>query len=306
MKAALSRALIALLFSCSLALPAASAPAMWRVSDADSSIHLFGSIHLFVHDVDWRTPEFDRELEAADLVYFEMVFDEAAYTTIGRMTLVEGRLRDGRTLWDVLSGDQAETVRHAIAVVSLDPLAFDYMQPWMAELMLSGGMVQGAKAGVELQVDAEVPAERKRGLETAAEQMGFFASVSEADQVANLVSTAEQLAMVDNRAVIGQLTDAWANGDVGALDVLNREELGGGDARFDLLITQRNERWIGQLEALLADNDNALVIVGAGHLVGEGGVPELLKQAGYTVERVDDVPAPKPVAAPDPRTVKRR
>jgi uncharacterized protein YbaP (TraB family) len=289
-----------------LAGPSQAGPAMWRVSDADSSIHLFGSIHMFVREIDWRTPEFDAALAAADLVYFEMVFDEAAYATIGRMTLVEGRLRDGRTLWDVLTSDQAEIVRHAIASAGLDPLAFDYMQPWMAELMLSGGGMQDAKAGVEIQVDAEVPAERKRGLETAEEQMGFFASVTEADQVANLVTTAEQLAMVDGRQVIEQLTDAWAKGDVSALDFLNREELGGGDARFDLLITRRNERWIDELETLLANNDNAMVIVGAGHLVGEGGVPELLRQAGYTVERIGDAPAPKPITAPDPRSPRPR
>ena len=306
MKATLRRAFVGLSLVLGMALPAQAGPAMWRVSDADSSIHLFGSIHMFVREVDWRTPQFDDALAAADLVYFEMVFDEAAYATIGRMTLVEGRLRDGRTLWDLLSFDQAEIVRHAIASAGLDPLAFDYMQPWMAELMLSGGGMQDAKAGVELQVDAEVPAERKRGLESAEEQMGFFASVSEADQVANLVTSAEQLSMVDGRQVIEQLTDAWANGDVGALDFLNREELGGGDTRFDLLITRRNERWIAELETLLANNDNAMVIVGAGHLVGEGGVPELLRQAGYTVERVGDVPAAKPVSAPDPRSVRPR
>lgn len=299
----LAASLLALALSVS---PALAAPAMWKVSDADSSIYLFGSIHVFTHEVDWRTPEFDRELKAADLVYFEMVFDEAAYATIGRMTLVEGRMRGGQTLWDLLTADQADTVRNAIAASGLDPVAFDYMRPWMAELMLSGGMVQGAKVGVELQVDAEVSAEKKRGLETAEEQMGFFSAVSEADQIANLVGTAEQMALTDNRKMIEDLTDAWAAGEVDALDVLNREELGGGDPRFDQLITQRNKRWIGQLETLLADNDNALVIVGAGHLVGSGGVPELLEQAGYKVERIGEPPAAKPAIGPDPRSVRPR
>lgn len=291
----LAASLLALALS---AAPALAAPAMWKVSDADSSIYLFGSIHVFTRDIDWRTPEFDRELKAADLVYFEMVFDEAAYATIGRMTLVEGRMRGGQTLWDVLTADQADTVRNAIAASGLDPVAFDTMRPWMAEIMLSGGMVQGAKVGVELQVDAEVPAEKKRGLETAEEQMSFFSAVSEADQIANLVSTAEQMALVDNGQVIEDLTDAWAAGDVDALDALNRKELGGGDPRFDRLITQRNKRWATQLESVLADNDNALVIVGAGHLVGSGSVPDLLERAGYAVERVGDVaPAPQPVPA---------
>lgn len=306
MKAALRHALFGLPLSLCVALPATAGPPMWRVSDADSSIHLFGSIHMFVHDVDWRTPEFDRALNAADLVYFEMVFDEAAYATIGRMTLVEGRIRDGRTLWDLLDEEQDDTVRNAIAMAGLDAVAFDYMQPWMAELMLGGGATQGAEVGVELLVDAEVPAERKRGLETADEQLGFFAAPDVTEQVANLVSTAEQLSIADDRQLLGQLTDAWARGDLEALDNLNRDELGGGDARYDLLITDRNVRWLAELETLLANNDNALVIVGAGHLVGEGGVPELLRQAGYEVERIGEAPATKPIATPDSRPDRRR
>jgi uncharacterized protein YbaP (TraB family) len=159
---------------------------------------------------------------------------------------------------------------------------------------------------VELQVDAEVPAERKRGLETAEEQLGFFSAASEADQVANLVTSARQMEQMDSREIVEQLTDAWASGDVDALDFLNREELGGGDARFDQLITRRNQRWVGQLEGLLKDNDNALVIVGAGHLAGSGGIPALLEHAGYTVERIGDVTAAKPVSIPDPRSVRPR
>jgi hypothetical protein len=290
--------------------PALAEPAMWKVSDADSSIYLFGSIHLLTRPIEWRTPTFDAELKAADHVYFEIVFDEATYATVGRMMLVEGRLHDGRKLWDLLTTDQAATLRDAITSSSLDPTAFDYMQPWMAEVMLSGGMVQGAQVGVELQVDPEVAPERKRGLETAEEQMGFFASVPQADQIANLISTAEQMATTDGHQMIEDLTDAWANGDTVALDRLNHTELGGGDPRFETLITERNQRWVTQLEKLLAENDNSLIIVGAGHLVGTGGVPELLQQAGYTVELISKPPvaAAPAVSIPkrDPRATPSR
>lgn len=291
-----------------LALSSASAlaaPAMWKVSDADSSIYLFGSIHAFTREVDWRTPEFDQALAAADLVYFEMVFDEEAYATIGRMTLIDGRMRSGQTLWDLLGPEKSAIVRNAIVASGFDPAAFDHLRPWMAELMLSGGVMQGARVGVELQVDAEVPAEKKRGLETAEEQMGFFSGVSEAEQIANLVAAAEELAKMDSRQLIEELTDAWAAGEIEKLDLLNREELGGGDARFDQLITQRNRRWVNELETLLAANDNAMVIVGAGHLVGEGGVPELLEQAGYVVERVGE-PSVAPAISMPPDGARRR
>lgn len=281
--------------------PALAEPAMWKVSDADSSIYLFGSIHLLTRPVQWRTPIFDAQLKAADHVYFEIVFDEATYATVGRMMLVEGRLRGGQKLWDLLTADQAATLHDAITASGLDPASFDYMQPWMAEVMLSGGMVQGAQVGVELQVDPEIAPERKRSLETAEEQMGFFASVPQADQITNLITTAEQMATIDGHQMIEDLTDAWANGDTVALDTLNRTELGGGDPRFATLITARNQRWVTQLEKLLAENDNSLVIVGAGHLVGAGGVPDLLEKAGYTVELLSKPPAATEPVAPPPQ-----
>ena len=303
----LAASLLALALS---AVPAFAEPAMWKVSDADSSVYLFGSIHLLTHPVQWRTPKFDAELKAADHVYFEVVFDEAAYATIGRMMLVEGRIRDGRTLWDLMTHDQAATLRDAIVASGLDPAAFERMQPWMAEIMLSAGMVQGAQVGVELQVDPEVEPERKRGLDTAAEQMGFFSTASEADQVTNLLASASQMAATGSGEMIEEMIDAWASGDTKSLDALNHNELGGGEPRFDLLITQRNQRWVTKLEKLLADNDESLVIVGAGHLVGEGGVPELLRQAGYAVELVSKPPAAEetavPVGTPDPRKARPR
>ena len=67
MKAALSRALIALLLMIGLAAPAAAAPAMWRISDDDSQVWLFGSVHAFNTRVKWRTSAFNKALKDGDV-----------------------------------------------------------------------------------------------------------------------------------------------------------------------------------------------------------------------------------------------
>jgi uncharacterized protein YbaP (TraB family) len=54
----------------------------------------------------------------------------------------------------------------------------------------------------------------------------------------------------------------------------------------DTMIYRRNRSWIPQLEQLFAEG-GAAVVVGAGHLRGDRGVPELLRAKGYTVTRVD-------------------
>ena len=53
------------------AAPAWSAPAMWRLRDADTEIVLFGSMHALPKGAQWRTPELDRAIATADEVWFE-------------------------------------------------------------------------------------------------------------------------------------------------------------------------------------------------------------------------------------------
>ena len=56
--------------------------------------------------------------------------------------------------------------------------------------------------------------------------------------------------------------------------------------RFNALLTKRNKRWAGQIEKLLDGDQDVMVIVGAAHFGGAGGLPALLKKRGITVERV--------------------
>ena len=270
--------------------PALAEPAMWRVSDADSSVYLFGSIHVFTRDVKWRTPLLDAEVKSADHVYFELLLDQQAYATMGRAMLVEGRLRDGRTLWDLLTQEQAGELRAALTGAGLDPATFERMTPWMAELMLSSALIQGAQAGVEVTLLSEVEQERQRGLETAEEQLGFMAEGSEADQVENLMRSVRLMGAPGSDAFVEEMMAAWESGDAEALYRMNSDEEAGTADRYDVLITGRNTRWTTRIAQMLADNDEALVVGGAGHLVGPGGVPALLAERGFEVERLGEVP----------------
>ncbi len=291
----LRRLTLASILALQLAVPALAAPAMWKVSDADSEVYLFGSIHVFSHQVDWRTPQFDDVLAQADHVYFELVLDIQAYSTIAQLMLLDGRIRDGSTLWDLLGPERTEIFKAAVEGAGTPAATFERMQPWMAEIMLSGGSISGMKAGVELVLDAEVEAERKRGFENMDEQMKIFSGLPLDEQIDNLMESVSQVGAGAGDQ-IEQLTSAWLAGDVVALQAILDDGLGGVDSpRYSRLLTERNSRWVGQIEKILADNDEALIVVGAGHLVGPVGVPTLLAARGYKVERVD-----YPVSEPQP------
>ena len=49
-------------------------------------------------------------------------------------------------------------------------------------------------------------------------------------------------------------------------------------------VTQRNRRWAERVEKLLRGEGDILIVVGALHLVGEDGLPALLRAKGLRVE----------------------
>jgi uncharacterized protein len=52
-------------------------------------------------------------------------------------------------------------------------------------------------------------------------------------------------------------------------------------------VTERNKRWEPQIAKLLHDKDNYFVVVGALHLVGDGGLLDLMKKDGLKVEQMN-------------------
>jgi uncharacterized protein YbaP (TraB family) len=95
--------------------------------------------------------------------------------------------------------------------------------------------------------------------------------------------------MLDEQDMAGDLeeiTAAWRRGDLAKLESLLRSGVEESPAFFKALTTDRNLRWLPQIEAMLAHpEDDYLVVTGALHMVGEEGLVELLRRKGYKVER---------------------
>jgi len=57
-------------------------------------------------------------------------------------------------------------------------------------------------------------------------------------------------------------------------------------ALYETLITERNENWMSRLTEILEGEKRPMVVVGAGHVVGESGLLEMLKAQGYQLEQL--------------------
>lgn len=285
----LAIALIAAIGAC----PAVAAPALFRVSDADSSIWLFGSVHLLERGREWRTAQLDDLLTTAEHVYFEIPISAETFATTTRLTMSKGYLTDGRTLDDLLSAESLTRLKSMLAGYGLPYRTVHKMQPWLVEMTLSQFALTSGEAdtpdlvaGVEMTLSAEVEAARERGLETVEYQLSLFIDRPEAEQVASLESTIAALG--ESSFSLSGLLDAWYAGNLEPLQAEMEAGLGApGTPYYDRFISQRNRNWAEEADRLLRDNDESLLVVGAGHLAGPVGLPTLLEQRGYTIERID-------------------
>lgn len=267
--------------------PALGAPALWKASDADSHVWLFGSIHIMPAEQDWRTPLFDKILVKAARVYFETDMSPEQQALIGAEAFARGVYTDGTLLTDVLDDKQEALLRSVAADndIALGPILA--MRPWMATQMLTGPiMIQSGfiGEGVELQVMREVAADKLGFFETGSQQLDVLATGAEDSAVAMLMQALEDMPTMS--ASLKDMLRMWLDGDSDELHDMMMRETVGIDGLADRLLFTRNTNWLGPIEAMLADNESSLIIVGAAHLTGEEGVPALLARAGYTLERI--------------------
>lgn len=280
---------LAAALGCAPAPPPGRGPPLWSISDADSTVWLFGSVHVLRPNLAWRSARLDAALAEAEIVVFEADVSAEAATAYQALAAQRGAYPPGQTLPAALNADQRAALALAAEKVGLEARQFETVRPWLAALQLSAAAYarQGAvqEAGVEtvLAARARAAGVQIAHLETVEQQVGFLADLPERDQIDFLLETVE--GVNDGAAAATALDEAWARGDV-------RRLARGLDAEFDAMppalraavLTERNARWTDEIIAMLAGEDDVLVAVGAAHLVGEENVIAMLRARGLAVE----------------------
>ena len=264
-------------------------PALWVLRDEDSTIYLFGTVHLLRPETAWHSDVVDQAFASADQVVFEISNpdDQAAV-----IPLVEqhGLAPDDRLTLKINAGELT-LLDNAARSVGLTAAQMDPFRPWLAALTLSVAPLQAAgydpASGVELilKARAEEMGKPVSGLETIDEQIRILAGFPEDGQMAFLRSV---LGDYEKAPVeLDRLVAAWAAGDVEALEAIGvtpmREE---SEPFYQTLLVRRNANWAGQIDTMMDGEGVIFIAVGSAHLAGDDSVQAMLEQRGYTVERV--------------------
>ncbi len=270
----------------------AAAPAMWRVSDADSEIYLFGTFHLLPASLNWTTPALDEAMEKTPITMTEADTDSPeAQQSLAVLVRELGLNPPGVTLSSQLGPERAKQFALVAERFGAPMAAFEPMRPWLAFISLAVGAMQSkgysAEAGAENVIQAKAAAQKDQflHLETAEFQLRALAGLSSEEWLADFERGLAQIA--DFEGFSQRTLEAWRTGD---LDSIEAEMIGpmktAAPGAYKALMVDRNENWLAQIEKIMAGSDDYFIAAGAGHFIGEDGVVEMLKKKGYAVERV--------------------
>ncbi|TPG39637.1 TraB/GumN family protein [Sphingomonas koreensis] len=256
-------------------------PALWVVKDKDTTIYLFGTVHVLKPGMTWFDEAVKSAFDASDTLVLEMVMpDMAAMQALVTKFAVNS---DSKTLTDKLPAADRAAFTSALTDLGAPAGALDHYDPWFAatELALLPIMKLGYNPanGPEAVLTAAAKAAGKpvAGLETPEQQLGYLDGLPEDAQITFLDQTVKDIPKAS--AEIDAMVADWAKGDPDALAKIMNDDLTMSAALKKTLLTDRNARWADWIATRMKTPGTVFIAVGAGHLAGAGSVQnDLAKQ----------------------------
>lgn len=273
--------------------PDALSPTLWRARAAhEGTFYLLGSVHLGTDSERDFGPAVTRAWRNADELVVEVDPTEVDPDEVVSLRELYGTLPRQLTLRDVLTGETWGQLDAYLQLRGVDGSSIQRRKPWfVSQLVVQIEFLRAgyrAEHGVDLAfIDAARGHKPIVALETVALQVEMFDRLPASLQELML---RDALARTDSlSADMAEMVDAWQTGDDRRLEQLvfqPLDEFPELEVFYDLVFFQRNQTMATRLAQLGEDGRTRFVVVGAGHMVGEQGIPALLAQKGYDVTRV--------------------
>ncbi len=260
---------------------------VWKISDADSTVYLAGSVHL-LREKDLPLPAvFDRVYAGVEELVFEIDMATMAGPDSARKMRALGSLPAGERLVDKLAAATMNLLGDYLKKRGMPPGVFDSFTPGMVYLTI--GSIEAARSGAKPELGLEMiyygksidDGKPSRGLETVAFQMSRFNDFEPALLEKLITESLEEAE--DSPEIFDAIVAAWRSGDEEALNELIVEQTAPNPRLREVLLTERNRNWIPEIEKHLATDRDVMFLVGAAHLVGDDSVIDLLREKGYEV-----------------------
>jgi uncharacterized protein YbaP (TraB family) len=265
-------------------------PAIWVAKDFDSTLYLYGTVHLLPDDLDWQRDDMRQAFSEAGTIFFEVDTGPKAKIDATVLTTNLGLRSDGMRLSDRLDNSQRNLMEAAANNGDITIAALDGMEPWLASEYLTFAAAQNAGLSADLSADETLKSRAERSgkniiyLETVEAQIRASADLPEYIQLDILTETMEQFNRVGLESK--RIADQWSVGGTEYLtDILIRPIKARPPEVFNALLRDRNRAWANKLSRFMEDSGTGFVAVGVAHLLGESSLLYELKEQGYEVKR---------------------
>ncbi len=283
---------LACLAACASAKP--STPALWRVSDADNSLYLLGSFHaLKPSDYPLSNAVSDAYTDAEFLV-FEISPKQLQSPELSAKIAQMALLPAGKSLQSLLPGKTWQELQAWSKRNPAFPLQeLQKYEPWFVAMAVINAQAKSQGFEAEQGLDQHIMGQAKGadktsiGLETAEQQIALFDAMKMPAQIQLLNESLFDAA--SSKIELEQLHRLWKAGDVDDFEqqtvVKMRRKY---PDLYQSINVARNNAWLPQLQRMLdAEHErDAMVVVGALHLLGPDGLVQQLKSKGYQVEQL--------------------
>ncbi len=262
-------------------------PALWVLRDDDTTIYLFGTVHVLRPGLAWFDDNVKTAFDKSDTLVLEMLESSAsdAATVMADLSID----KSGRTIRQKLGAEDLITYEAAVEKLGLAHAALDPLDGWAVAVNLYyAGLLQKGydlSSGAEVQLRAAAAASKKPvvGLETMRFQLSIFDNLPENVQMDYVTSTAKSIDEIAPQT--DRLVDLWAKADTdGVASIMNE----GFDTLklTEVLLTRRNANWAAWIHQRMAKPGTVFMAVGAGHLAGPASVQKLLTAYDLKVDQV--------------------
>lgn len=258
---------------------------LWQVSGKDikKPSFIFGTFHLMCKDDIKFSEQLKISLNAADEIYMEMDMDDPSTMLSGLLYM---NMKNGRKLKDLYTPAEYNKVESYFKdSLKMPMMLFQGVKPYFLVAMLYPKMMNcKTPSGIETELINLAKESKKeiKGLETMQFQASVFDSIPYEWQAKELLKNIDSFSVYKKE--FDTMLLEYKNQQLSSMEKLLAKSEFGSDKKYEeILLTKRNINWVNQLRSVM-NKQSVFVAVGAGHLVGEKGLINLLKKEGYTVE----------------------
>ncbi len=263
---------------------------MWKATSPTTSVYLVGSIHVGDSGMYPLPKEVEAAFNAAKVLTVEINIKDVDQSEAMSLVQKYGMYGADDSLTNHLSKETAATLADYCTRHGVPRAGMEQLKPWMVAVSISAMAWQQAGEDPTLGIDMHFlketkPPQRVDELETVASQFSIFATATEEEQQAMLLTVLKEGDLAKD--MIKRLQAAYISGDPDALQkVMDEESDMGSKSLTKKLLDDRNVMMAGKMEEYLKGKDPIFVVVGAAHIVGDKGMAKMLRDKGYKVEQV--------------------